>query len=188
MSSVRQREGLGVARLLMVLSSISPLFILWGIRGNKLIPDHLLLIVCALMVLVPNGFLWLRIYIARKHKDRKELTVGAAEDHRDHLLVYLFTMLLPLYPIDMASWRDLAAILAALGFVIFLFWHLNLHYMNLLFAVAGYRVYTICPPMNTSSISSRASYALITRRTAITSGDRLIAYRLSDTVYFEVQE
>jgi hypothetical protein len=97
-------------------------------------------------------------------------------------------MLLPLYLIDMGSWRDLAAILAALSFVIFLFWHLNLHYMNLLFAVFGYRVYTICPPMNTSSISSRASYALITRRTTVAPGDRLIAYRLSDTVYFEVQE
>jgi hypothetical protein len=33
------REGLRAARLLMVLSSISPLFILWAIRGNSLIPD-----------------------------------------------------------------------------------------------------------------------------------------------------
>jgi hypothetical protein len=28
------REGLGVARMLMVLSSASPLFILWAIRGS----------------------------------------------------------------------------------------------------------------------------------------------------------
>ena len=34
------REGLKAARLLMVLSSISPLFILWAIRGNSLIPDR----------------------------------------------------------------------------------------------------------------------------------------------------
>jgi len=32
-------EGLRVARLLMVLSSISPLYILWAIRGNSLIID-----------------------------------------------------------------------------------------------------------------------------------------------------
>ena len=35
-------EGLKTARLLMVLSSILPLFILWAIRGNRLIPDHYL--------------------------------------------------------------------------------------------------------------------------------------------------
>ena len=33
-------EGLKAARVLMVLSSISPLFILWAIRGNNLIPDR----------------------------------------------------------------------------------------------------------------------------------------------------
>lgn len=35
------REGLKAARLLMVLSSISPLFILWAIRGNCLVADDL---------------------------------------------------------------------------------------------------------------------------------------------------
>jgi len=30
-------EGLKIARLLMVLSSISPLFVLWAIRGNSIL-------------------------------------------------------------------------------------------------------------------------------------------------------
>jgi hypothetical protein len=186
MPTSSQHEGLRFARLLMVLSSISPLFILWAIRGNKLIPDQYFFAGCALMVLLPNAFLWLRMRVARKHKDQKNLLVGSAEDHRDHLLVYLFTMLLPLYPIDMGSWRDFSAILAALGFVIFLFWNLNLHYMNLLFAMLGYRVFTVCPPVDENPLSGRTSYALITRRSAIAPGERVIAYRLSDTVYFEV--
>jgi hypothetical protein len=29
---------------------------------------------------------------------------------------------------------------------VFLFWHLNLHYMNLLFAALGFRVFTVYPP------------------------------------------
>ena len=32
-------EGLKLARLLMVLSSVSPLFVLWAIRGTTLVPD-----------------------------------------------------------------------------------------------------------------------------------------------------
>lgn len=188
MSSTTHSEGLRVARLLMVLSGISPLFILWAIRGSKIVPDSYLLGFCAFMVIVPNLFLWLRIRAAKQQKVRRQLVVGSAEDHRDHLLVYLFAMLLPFYPIDTGSWRDFAALLSALGFVVFLFWHLNLHYMNLLFALRGYRVFTILPPRDDNVISGRISLVLITPRTSILSGERIVAYRLSDTVYFEAKE
>jgi hypothetical protein len=182
-----QSEGLKAARLLMVLSSISPLFILWAIRGNSLIPDRGFIGLCALMVLVPNAFLWLRIRTAKMHADKRELTVGTADDHRDHILVYLFAMLLPFYSEDLGTWRDLGATVAALAFIVFLFWHLNLHYMNLLFAALGYRVFTIYPPADGNPLTSKTRQALITRRVSLTSGERIIAYRLSDTVYLEAE-
>lgn len=172
----------------MVLSSVSPLFILWAIRGSKVVPDCYLLIVCAAMVVLPNLFLWLRIRVAKKESVQRELVIGEAEDHRDHLLVYLFAMLLPFYPIDTGSWRDLIALLSALSFVVFLFWHLNLHYMNIIFAIGGYRVFTILPTITQNAIGGRASLVLITYRNSLVSGERVAAYRLSDTVYFEVKE
>lgn len=178
-------EGMKAARLLMVLSSISPLFILWAIRGIELIPDIYFLSFCALMVIVPNGFLWLRIRTARELREKREIVVGRVEDHREHLLVYLFAMLLPFYTTDFSEWRDLAATVAALGFIVFLFWHLNMHYMNLMFAVLGYRVFTIYPPVDENPLSGRTGQVLITRRVAVMPGERLVAYRLSDTVYFE---
>lgn len=158
------KEGLKTARLLMVLSSISPLFILWAIRGIKLIPDSYFLPFCALMVIVPNGFLWLRIRTARKLGEKKIIVVGTAEDHREHLLVYLFSMLLPFYATDLGSWRDLAATAAALGFIVFLFWHLNLHYMNLLFALRGYRIFVIDPPADGNPLSGKNSRVVIARQ------------------------
>lgn len=184
-SSPRHSEGLRAARLLMVLSSISPLFILWAIRGNSLIPDRWFVSFCVLMIVLPNLFLWLRIRTARKQSDKRQLTVGTAEDHRDHILVYLFAMLLPFYSEDLATWRDLAATVAALAFIVFLFWHLNLHYMNLVFAALGYRVFTVYSPTNGNPLSGKARHALITRRVSLTSGDQLVVYRLSDTVYLE---
>jgi hypothetical protein len=179
------REGLKAARLLMVLSSISPLFILWAIRGNSLIPDRWFIGFCALMVVAPNAFLWLRIRTAKKQADKRELAVGTADDHRDHILVYLFAMLLPFYSEDLGSWRDLGATVAALGFIVFLFWHLNLHYMNLLFAALGYRVFTVYPPADGNALTGKTRHAVITRRVSLASGEQLIAYRLSDTVYLE---
>jgi O-antigen ligase len=184
-SASTQSEGLKAARLLMVLSSISPLFILWAIRGNSLIPDPWFIGFCALMVIVPNTFLWLRIHTARKQADKRELSVGTADDHRDHILVYLFAMLLPFYSEAIGTWRDFSATLAALVFIVFLFWHLNLHYMNLLFAVRGLRVFTVYPPADGNPLTGKLRQAVITRRVSLSSGDRIIAYRLSDTVYLE---
>lgn len=183
----KSREGLRAARLLMVLSSISPLFILWAIRGNSLIPDRWFIGFCVLMVIVPNAFLWLRIRTAKKQADRRNLAVGTADDHRDHILVYLFAMLLPFYSEAIGNWRELVATFAALAFILFLFWHLNLHYMNLLFAALGFRVFTVYPPADGNAQTSRTRQALITRRVSLATGDRIVAYRLSDTVYLEVE-
>lgn len=181
-------EGLRAARLLMVLSSISPLFILWAIRGNSLVPDPYFIGTCALLVIVPNLFLWLRIRTAKSQKDKRTITVGAADDHRDHILVYLFAMLLPFYSEDISTWRDLGSTLAALAFIVFLFWHLNLHYMNLLFALCGFRVFTVYPPADRNPLTAKLRQALITRRVSLVSGEQVIAYRLSDMVYLEADE
>jgi hypothetical protein len=169
----------------MVLSSVSPLFILWAIRGNSLIPDRYLVGFCVLMVAVPNSFLWLRIRTAKKQADKRDVTVGTADDHRDHILVYLFAMLLPFYSANTGTWRELGATVAALAFIVFLFWHLNLHYMNLLFAALGYRVFTVYPPADGNALTGRTRHAVITRRVSLAPGERFVAYRLSDTVYLE---
>jgi hypothetical protein len=176
------------AQLLMALSSISPLFILWAIRGNNLVPDHVFIGFCVLMVALPNAFLWLRIRIAKKQNDKRELAVGRADDHRDHILVYLFAMLLPLCPADLGTWRDLGATIAALAFIVFLFWRLNLHYMNLIFAARGMRVFTIYPPADGNALAGKTPYAVITRRVSFAPGDKIITYRLTNTVYLEAEE
>ena len=188
MSVKKHYEGLKLARLIMVLSSMSPLFLLWGIRGNDLISDKYFLPFCGIMVIFPYSFLGLRIWFSKKQEDCRELIVGKAEDHRNHVLVYLFAMLLPFYASDTETWREFAALLTALVFIIFLFWHLNLHYMNLIFALLDYHVFTIQPPVNHNPISSRAGKVLITHRVDIPTDEKIIAYRLSDTVFLEVKK
>ncbi len=188
MTKRKKPEGLRIARLLMVLSSISPLFILWAIRGNTLVPECYFLGFCATMVVLPNLFLWLRIHKARRLKEIREIAVGSSEDHRDHLLVYLFAMMLPFYTADLSSWREVSCAIAALGFIVYLFYHLNLHYMNIVFAAAGYRVFTVYPPVDDNPLSGKSSMVLITKRIGLIPGESINAYRLSNTVYFEGQE
>jgi hypothetical protein len=185
MNPKASREGLSTARLLMVLGSISPLFILWAFRGSKLICDQWLIPICLAMVVLPNFFLWWRLRTAQRLNEKRSLVIGRAEDHRDHLLVYLFAMLLPFYSQDIDTWRNLWSTLVALMFIVFLFWHLNLHYMNLFFALKRYHVFTVYAPADGNPLTGRTSFALVTRCVALTEGERISAYVLSDTVYLE---
>ncbi len=178
-------EGLKIARLIMVLSSLSPLFILWSIRGTNLIPDMYFITGCLAMAILPTGFLHCRELLAKRQRDVRSLVVGKIEDHRGHVLVYLFAILLPFYRQNVESWRDFSALMAALVFIVFLFWHLNYHYMNIVFALRGYRVLSVLTPEGDSEGSSMKNFALITRRSSVEPNERLVAYRLSNTVYME---
>ena len=184
--STQQNESLGFIRVMMVLSSFSPLFILWALRGNKEVSDLYLIPTCALFVIIPNLFLWRRITVAKKNNDRRTINVGAADDHKDHILVYLFATLLPFYSVGIESIRDVWTTVVALFFVLFLFLHLNLHYMNIIFAIMGYRIFTICPPDDNNSASGKVPQVLITKRAIVSKGDTVIAYRLSNTVFLEI--
>lgn len=187
---MKSREGLKIARLLMVLSSVSPVFVLWAVRGsNGGVPNVCFVLLCVLLFLTPNLFLLCRIRIATKKKGQgpRELVVGQWDDRGDHLLVYLFTMLLPFYSADLGTLRSVVATFIALAFVVFLFWHLNLHYMNLIFAMFGYRIFMICPPNSDNPFQEKTRYSLITRRVSFLPDQRINAYRVSDTVYLEAK-
>lgn len=171
----------------MVLSSMSPLFLLWALKGVdvEVMREIYFLSFCAVLVVIPNAFLWWRINQVKKRKDKRELTAGEAEDHRDHILVYLFAMLLPFYGVDIETLRDFGSHIAAIAFIVFLFWHLNMHYMNIFWAIRRYHVYTLSPCYDGNPLSGKLPIVLITQRNHITPGEKISAYRLSQTVFFE---
>lgn len=123
--------------------------------------------------------------MARGGNDVRSLTAGTSEDHRSHVLAYLFAILLPFYRQELESTRDLAAMGVALVFIVFLFWRLNLHYMNIIFVLFSYRIFTISSPQDGNPHTGREPFVLITRRRNVPPGEHIVAYRLSDTVYLE---
>lgn len=178
-------EGFPLARLCMVLASLSPLFILWAVRGINCVPDRYLVPACTSLVILPNLVLFGRLALAKRAKDVQSKMVGSADDHRDHLLVYLFAVLLPLWDAGADSVRSAVGIVVALLFVLFLFWHMNLHYMNVFFALLGRRVFSVYDADKGSMASDPASFILITWRRAIPTDTRLDAYRISNRVFWE---
>ena len=175
-------------RLLLVLSSFSPLFILWGIKGISLIPDVYFISVCGLMALGPTLLLLYRIHRAKENKDQRRLVLGKLDDRRYALLSYLFAMLLPFYRQDITAWRDFAAIVVALILIVFLFWHLRLHYLNLLFAMLKYRIYSVAGLADGRKRRDGGAWILITHRDVLLPGETVTVWRITNTVYLEAEE
>ena len=178
-------EGLGIARLTMVLSSFAPLFGLMAIRGSGCVFPKSFVLACIALAVLPSLGLWIRCRVAEKNKDVRSLKVGKTEDQRSYILVYLFATLLPFYREEIDSVRELIAMCAALGFIVFLFWRLNLHYLNLIFAILRYQVFSVSPPDDGNPHTGRENFVIITWRKTLPDGIDLSAYRLSNTVYWE---
>ena len=176
-------RGLPTARLLMVVS-LAPLFLLWAIRGAPPISDCYWTTTCLALAVIPNLALLWRWRAAKNSNDHRILVVATSRDQSEHLLVYLFAMSLPLYSVNLGNERELLAVAAAFVFIVFLFWHMNLHYMNIAFAVLGFRVYTV--EMAGRLGAPGNSVILLSKRTAPPpAGASIDGLRISDTVFVE---
>jgi hypothetical protein len=172
------KEGLPFVRLMMTVASLAPLFVLAAIKGaGTLITDQILCRSTIIAVIVPHAVVLGRYLIAQRRNDVRRLKIDTATDNREHLLVYLFAVLMPLYQTTLTSTRELIANGAVLVFVVYLFMHMNLHYMNVLFALFGFRVFSVK--------AEGASLVILTRRHTLGSGDTIVPLRLSNTVYLE---
>ena len=181
------RQGLGFVRLMLVLSSLCPLFLLWAIRGTKLVPDIYFVAFCLLMALIPTLLLLCRFRVAINNSDEKDINIEEWNDHRVQVLTYLFAMLLPFYREELSTCRDMLAMAAALLFIIVLFYRLNLLYINFLFILFGYRIYEVPPSQSNKEnpYARKEPIILITKRRSLPAVKIVKTLRIVDFVYLE---
>ncbi len=176
-------------RLLMVLSSFAPLFVFWSLQElEKPIAylDHLLVTQsdwlwgCLAFAVLPTVALCARYWFALKDNDTRSLVVLQCEDHSDHLLTYLVANLLPFYSSQIATLRGFATVILAVAFVVFILWRMNMHYINIFFALLNYKVYTI-----TLDPTEGRKAIFLSKRNYIAVNSTVKGVRLSDTVFIE---
>lgn len=171
-------------KLFLVLSSMSPLFILWAIRGSSLFPQFWFVFGCVALFVASNAYLLAIVMRGRARVGRRSIEVVSATDRRQDVISYLFAMLLPFYTVDMNSWREFAASVAAFLIVVILFTSLDLHYLNLWIAVFRYHCFeTTLRGSDTNGSPTRVM--LISRRSAIAPGSRLSTVPISPLVVLE---
>lgn len=178
---MKTSEGLPLVKFMMLLSSMAPLFLLVGIRGmDDVVDDKHLWIAVILLLIIPFFIVKLRIHFAVKSNDVFVLDVSETKNNKEYLFTYLFTVLLPLYSVTISDNREFGAIIFAICLVIFVLWNMNLHFVNILFAIQGYRVFTI---------ESFDSAILLTTRSTIPKNiNELKVHRLSNTVFIELKK
>ena len=162
---------------------MSPLFILMAIKGIGIIPWEVYFPAFLGLAIIPNALLLIRILIAAKQNDRKQIQVDDYTDNREHLLTYVFAMLIPLFQTSSVTEADLYALLCAFIFIVYIFIHMDLYYMNFFFAFFHYRVLSIKP--NSASGSFSVSHVLITRRRTFPPNQTITPLRLTDFLLFE---
>ena len=178
--STTDRSGLDLVRLAMVLSGFAPLFVLWSIRGLGDVPDQVSLPIFGFLIVAPTIMLAARWKKAQSRSDVRTFQVGDSANHRDHAIVYLLAMVIPLYDADQDRGRQTAALVVAFLFTLFLFFHLRLHYLNLLFAMCGYSAH--------SWSTDNAPVIVLSKKWQLRKGDTITCYRLSGGVYVEKEE
>lgn len=176
--NVQQKEGVPFIRLMMIISSLTPLFIMLSFRGaGDVISDYTLWIITSSVLLLPTLFIYLRIKVSMKNKEIYELPTENNTLNKEYLFTYLFTILLPLYSLSITSLRELLAVFSAILFVMLVLWNMNLHYINILLAMFGYRVFTLKTDDSKLLISSKQYL----------NNKSIKAHRISNSVYIEVK-
>ena len=178
------KNDLTFFRAMMILASLSPVFLVWAIVGMEKISDWVFIPSCILLVAVPHFFILRRISVAIKTRSEKVITIESAKDAREHLLTYFMPLALPVMAVTFSNWRGFSATLFVFLIMAFASWHLRVFYINVFFALFGYRIFKITQPVNplSHSIDERI---LISKRTQLDKGTLISAVNLGGNVYYE---
>ena len=174
-------------RLILVVSALSPVFLLWAIRGVTVLKDCIWVPICLGLFFLFNGLVIVIWYGALRARNEKTITVRKSSEQREYLITYLLAVTIPLYQNDIDTWRSLLAACLIFVFVVYVFWWVRLGYINLIFALCGYRVHTIevAASTKTGNAPRITHLVFISRREFIEPGEVLTGLRLGSDVLIE---
>jgi hypothetical protein len=181
------REGFWWLRFVLVLGSLSPIFIVWALRQEDLVPFRLRLSLAIASVIIPNGLLWLRYRSAKATGlagSFQALKVLRLTDRREHLISYLFPIVLSLLTVDVKTWNQLASFLFVLLLTGVIFWHLQLTYVNVWLALVGFRAVQV-EREQTAGGKPLLPIILLTRHRRLKENDEIRAVRITNSLFVQ---
>ena len=175
-------------RLLLVVSSLAPVFVLLAIRGQSPIPEKYHLLIMLTLAVAPSFVLIIRIRTAARHMEARNIKIGTSNSQRSNIVSYLLAVLLPFVGVSSAEWRNFAASIATVAFIILVLWLMKFHYLNILFELLNRRTFEIVPPDTDNSFADTSPRVVITWRKSLSGIKSVYALKLTDSVYWERRE
>jgi hypothetical protein len=182
--AIKVREGFVALRIALVLGALSPVFFIWAVRGSSVVDQRWLCGLATATIAGPAIIFFWRIRQAKSSTSGgsiEELTVRRLTDRREHLLSYLFPLVMSSWQFDFKSMRELFACLCVMLFTGIAFWHLQLTYVNLWFAIAGFR--SVQVERGSSTSNPLRPVILLTRSTRLSENEVVEAYRITNSLY-----
>ena len=178
-------EGSRAIRFMLVCSALSPVFLLWAIRGVQGVAPSLVAGICLMIFFLPNAAVKLIFWRAKRSRNIKVITPSRISSHQDQVLTYLFAMLLPLIEVSFNGVSDAIAAACAMLFTLFLFYKMHLHYINLFLLFAGYQIFEIAIDVPGTPLSA-SSFVVVSKRRALKSGHPISGYRIGGNVLVDI--
>ncbi len=159
---MENEKGLKFLRFLLLLSSISPVFILLAIKGSNFSDENMnKYFIVALFCLICVSIIPMVVcYI--KLKNEKEKTILKSIQNKIELCsgeysAYIISIALPLCQNDLTNVHQLCFLIAMFIFIVFLFYVFNLYYLNIFFYLFNYKLYKIKNERETFILISKKS-------------------------------
>jgi len=164
-----------LTRLVLFLSSYSPLFVLLVIRNNN--ASHYVAV--GLLVLAGGSFLVLAAFLWRvQHFESHEVAVSTVEPRGTETMGYIMTYLIPFLDIDLAKTPDIISLGLLLAVLGLLYTNSNLIHVNPMLAFFGYKIFD-------TTVDQGKPSALVTRKAYVRSGTKLNVISMGDYVLIE---
>lgn len=176
-----RENGLKFFRFLLLISSISPVFVLLALKGASFVADDYNVAYNSIMwgiFIVSFLPLLIRYQIAKNEKVKLAINKNVTPCIEEYS-TYILSIALPLCQNDLISEKNFLFFIAMIVFVLIVFYVFNLYYLNIFFYLLGYKLYKVVP-------SRSHSYVVISKKEIqeIQSKD-IVAIRLTNSLFWE---
>ncbi|MFM2041967.1 MAG: hypothetical protein RLY86_543 [Pseudomonadota bacterium] len=131
-------------RILLSLASLSPLFLLWGIKGTEYVPDVYWITLMFVLIVVPNALLSYHVlWVKEIYHEMESVRVEKIYKRDDYLSLYFFSVIMPAFALDIDKPREVAASVVAVFILVFFYYKLKLYTVIPVFIMLGYMIYEI---------------------------------------------
>jgi len=132
-----------IVRAFLVASALSPILLLWAIKGTGAVPHSYWATGCIVVFFLINVCLYINFKDYKRNSVEEFVRPINIRDGRESAVTYCLSMFIPFFDANASNVYELFAVLAALLFFVVIFYKLSIFYFNPVFLLLGFKVFLV---------------------------------------------